>query len=72
MVKHPLTWIEFRVTGMIGQPQTSAIYSTADLGIDAVLMAQNVQRARGGVVEARTVSVTEWQHYQIVNTLGPE
>jgi hypothetical protein len=59
---------EFRVINMWGRPSISGVYSTAVLGADAHLAALHVQRCRGGVVEARTVTTSEWAQVHKINT----
>lgn len=63
---HPLrsdytsgTETQYRVVGMNGRPKDSGVYSTAQFGEDALDMARHAQRARGGRIEARTI--TEWR-----------
>lgn len=52
---------EYRVTNMTGRPTVSGIYSTARLGRDALQLARNAQRSRGGSIEARTIVTSDWK-----------
>jgi hypothetical protein len=51
---------EYQVVSMTGIPSTSGIYSSLDLGPDALKKAVIVQAARGGTIMGRTITVSKW------------
>lgn len=62
MIKH--TDVQYRVTGMRGRPKDSGPYSTRELGVDAPKLALAAWHARGGRIEMRTITITDWYPYR--------
>lgn len=58
------TVVEYKVINMNGYPHTSGVYTTAQLGDDALRHALAIQAARGGEILFRTITQTPWTPYK--------